>query len=109
MSTAASRGVLITVQNAATTGNGLALAIPSMIKKHTFYIEGSAGVTAGAVQVEASNDPDYTGTWDAQGPPVLVTASTQDTVGCDGVSLALRARISTPIVGGTVTVTYFGA
>ena len=93
------------LQNAATTGNGTAVDFEGQLRELAIYIIWSAGVSAGAIQVETADATDYTGTWSALHPaPVTFTASKQDTVMISGILKALRARISTNIVGGTVTV-----
>lgn len=73
-------------------------------------IVGSAGISAGAVVLEAAHAPSYAGTW-----LVVVSATTAvaDSI-VSGASLVtaafpyVRARISTAIVGGTVTVWVVG-
>lgn len=103
------KGVPTTLQSAATTGNGTALAVNNN-RNHTIMIQGSAGVATGAVQFEASNDPSFTGTWAALGgAPVTVVANAVLTVAVVGVYEFIRARISTAITGGTVTVDYIGS
>ena len=92
------------VQNAQTTGNGTACQIPFGCKEVAVYIIGSAGVSAGAVQIETADKDDYAGTWAALGSPVAVTASTQKIVQLTGNLGAIRARISTTVVDGTVSV-----
>jgi len=92
------------LQTAATTGNGLAYDLQGTIKNLSIYIEGSAGVGAGAVQLETATDPAYAGTWHAIGSPVTVSASTQKLVQLAGVVGAVRARISTTVTGGTCSV-----
>jgi hypothetical protein len=109
MSVAAIRGVPVVVQSAVTTGNGTALAIPPSIGNHKFTIDGSAGIGAGAVQIESASAPDYTGTWNpVGGGPITVPVSSQLEVTFTGIFTALRARVSTNVTGGTVTVTYSG-
>lgn len=77
---------------------------PRDCRESVVYIVWSAGTSAGAVQVETANDATYTGTWAPLGDPVAWTAvSRQDVVQITGVNVALRTRISTAIVGGTVT------
>lgn len=105
------RGVLETIQNAQTSGNGTILAIPNSFRRHSLYIKGSVGspISAGAVQPESSSDPTYTGTWgQIGGGPVTVVDSTEIVINFEGVYQFIRCGISTPIVGGTVTVNYLG-
>lgn len=73
---------------------------------HTCYIRGSAGVSSGTVQIETASDPSYAGTWAPIGSAVTVTADTEQIVQATGAIRALRARITSAIVGGTVTVIY---
>lgn len=78
------------------------------INEITFYLVGSAGISAGAIQVEEADNPEYAGTWAPNGSPVTVTASAVKTVKVTGVQAAMRARISTAIVDGTVDVWVVG-
>lgn len=96
------------LQSAATTGNGTAKQFKGQPRELKFYIIGSAGVSAGAVQIEEAHDADYTGTWAAIGAAVTVTADTVKTVSVTGAFRAVRARISTNIVDGTVSVVMVG-
>ena len=106
-------GVPYALQSAQTTGNGDVVTPPPSFRNHTFQIKAAAGVNAGAIQIESSDDPTYSGTWaQVGGGPVAVVASAEVTVNVTGVYTALRARISTTIAGGagpSVTVSYLGA
>ena len=100
-----------TLQSATTTGNGTAVVIPASFRSHTFYITGSAGVSAGAVTIETAPTADYAGTWQTCAAAVTVTAGATKTVELsDKAYAALRARVSTNVTGtnGNVTVTYIG-
>lgn len=88
---------------AATTGNGAELDLKGSCREHTLYIEGSAGISAGAVQLETAAEPGYTGTWAAIGSAVTVTATAIKIVQFSGVLGVVRARISTNMTGGTVS------
>lgn len=92
------------LQDAATTGNGVAKQFKGQPREIKIYIEGSSGVGAGAVQLEEAASDDYAGTWAAIGSPVTVTADTVKTVALTAAVRAVRARISTNVTGGTVTV-----
>jgi hypothetical protein len=120
--TAATRGNLITLQDAKATGNGLALAIPPGITKHLFYVSAATGVTAGAITFESASDPNYAGTWAAlpsytdptpgKVNPLTVVADNEKLYSYEGPLAAVRARISTTISGGgapSATVKYLGA
>lgn len=78
--------------------------------EHTFHIDWGTGVTAGVVTIEAASSRTYAGTW---APLQVVTfAGTpprSDVVNVTGAFMTLRARISTAVADGTVTVTYVGS
>lgn len=96
------------VQSAQTTGNGEEIDLKGMSKNVTCYITGSAGVGAGAVQLETAPTAGYAGTWAALGgAPVTATASTTKTATAVGAYGFVRARISTNVTGGTVDVWIF--
>jgi hypothetical protein len=107
---AAMRGVPYTLQSAATTGNGNIVSPPPSFIHHTITIKGLTAIAAGAVQIETADDDTYTGTWgQIGGGPITVVDVTEIVVNFEGVFKFIRARISTTVTGGTVTVTYNGA
>lgn len=116
MIVAVSPGVLETLQDAQTTGNGTVIVPPPVIRNHTFYVKGNGAIGAGAVTFETASDPEYTGTWAAlvndlatpTANPLTVVGSSELIYRITGVFLALRARISTTITTTTVTVKYLG-
>ena len=110
VATAPESGAPYTLQSAATSGNGNAVAPPHSFKYHSIYIEGTSGVGAGAVQVETSLDPNDANTWaPLTTSPTTVIAGGIAIVQVTGIIQILRARISTTVTGGTVTVNYVGA
>lgn len=92
-----------------TSSTVLGPAVLANKQEHTFYTEWGTGVSAGVVTIEEASDPAYAGTWanvatvtySAGSPLSVVTRKS-------GAALAMRARISTAVAGGTVTVTYVG-
>ena len=104
----AKRGVQESLQSVATTGNGIALALPPSFRDHRVNIQGNGAVGAGAIQIETASVADYAGTWSPLGSPITVPADSQVDVNFSGVFGAVRARISTTVTVGTVTVTYQG-
>lgn len=80
----------------------------SNINEATFYIIGGPGVASGAVQIEEAHTKEYTGTWAPVGSPVTVVADTVKTIKATGVGHVMRARISTVVAGGTVSVLAMG-
>ena len=91
-----------------TTSTVIGSSIASQVQQSVFYVVWSAGVSAGVVQIEAAHREDYTGTWASVGTVTFATASTVHRVNVTGVHLALRARISTAVAGGTVDVIFGG-
>lgn len=94
-----------TMQNAQSTGNGTVVGAAAMSKcrETAIYLVPSAGITSGAVTIESAHDAAFTGTWAPMGSALSLVASTEQIVQITGVHLNLRARISTTVVGGTVT------
>lgn len=109
---AAMSGVIVNLQDTATTGNGTVVACPLSFIHHNFIIKGASGVTAGAVQLETSNQDDYSGTWaPLTASPTTVVGGAEVLVEYEGRLRFVRARISTTISGGgapSVTVEYEG-
>jgi hypothetical protein len=110
--TAAVKGVAYPLQPAGSLslGNGNAIQIPSSFNRHQVLIKTSAGVASGAVSIETADVADYTGAWDLVTTAITVpAASTVDVYNFTGIYRAIRARISTVVAGGTITVEYIGA
>lgn len=96
----------VQLQTTATTGNGTVITAASG-QEHTFYLEGVGTISAGAVQLETARYAAFTGTWAPLGSPVTLATDSTSVVNVTGALLAIRARISTNVVGGgTVTVEY---
>ena len=114
MTVAAMSGVPYKLQDATTTGNGNIVAPPTSFRHHTLLVSVPAGVTAGAIQPETSNDDTDVGVWaPIGGGPVAVPAASSDLlIEFTGLYRFIRARITTTISGGatpSVTVQYTGA
>jgi len=103
--------VTMAFQNAATTGKGLTqfLLEPRTV---TFRVTGNGSVSAGAVTIECcpGNAPmtptgssSLGATWTAL-TTITVPANATTEYRADSVVGSVRARISAPITGGTVTV-----
>ena len=100
--------VTYALQVAATHGNGSSVFFrdPNFV---TFRVTGNGTVTAGAVTIETSLDNmtgvpgSVTGTWTSLTTITVQANSTVD-YQAGNVSGTFRARISTPVTGGTVTV-----
>ena len=97
------------LQVAATTGDGQEVNARGETRENTFYVQGSNGVSAGAVQIETASEAGYAGTWAPVGPPVTVPSNAETIMQVTGCFKFLRARISTNLTGGTVTVEACGS
>lgn len=104
------RGVPVTLQSAATTGNGTAIQVPNSFHKHQFLIKGAGTISAGKIKLEGADQTDYSGTWALLATEVVIIAG-ELIVQYEGVLRAVRARISENVTGalGTVTVEYTGS
>lgn len=78
------------------------------INELTVYYAFSAGCSAGAIQLETAHQSGYTGTWSPEGSPVTFGDGVVKHVSVTGVAQVRRCRISTAIVGGTVSIWAIG-
>lgn len=95
-----------TLQGGASSGVGFTLDTQNVTRDLTFFIIGSPGVTAGEITIEEA--PTVAGPWSALGAPIAVVASAVMVERRAGAISAVRANITQPIVGGTVTVMVMG-
>lgn len=73
------------------------------VRRLAVYARFSSGASAGVVTVETSSDRNYSGTWHSLGT-LTAASDTEKVLFVDGPLLWVRARISTAISGGTVSV-----
>jgi hypothetical protein len=98
------RGTVV-LQDAAAMGNGSVFVAGIGTVAPSLWVEWSAGTSAGTVTIEEAAVSDYAGTWASIIDVDWVAASATDAVHLPAANYAvLRARISSNIVGGTVTV-----
>lgn len=76
----------------------------SSSRRIRFYARFSAGTSVGAVKIESSSDPAFTGEWTAEATIPWSVVNKETSALVEGPFIALRARISTAVVGGTVSV-----
>lgn len=105
---AASSGTREVLQLAATTGNGSAFAIPHSFNKHILYITGADTPSAGAIQPEVAASPDAT-VWAPLGGGPITVPDGMVIFEFEGIFGAIRARVSTDVTSGSVTVEYQGS
>jgi hypothetical protein len=104
--------VTTALQVNATTGNGVTTLVLPQPRLVTFKVTGNGPVTAGAITIECcpQNKPIAPGSgsegamvWEVLTPIAVPAKATIDYFA--GIQFGtLRARISTPVTGGTVTV-----
>ena len=99
---------VVTLQSAATTGNGDEVSTRFGLNLMTVLIIPSAGIASGAVQVETADVCGYAGTWAPLGSAQTLVASTEIIVQITAPVGCLRTRVSTTVVGGTVTTKFAG-
>jgi hypothetical protein len=99
---------VIEIQTAATTGNGIEVDTDHKLDAIVFEIVPSAGISAGKVVVECAHACGYTGTWSALTSEYTLVASTAKHIVASGPVGCVRARISTDVEGGTVTIYFAG-
>lgn len=69
---------------------------------HKLNVEFGAGTSAGAVVIEEAPRPDYAGVWSVLGTVTWSAVSKDGSVSVAQNCVAIRARVSVAIVGGTV-------
>lgn len=110
---AAMSGVPVGLLIATTTGSGNIVAPPVSFTRHQVLLSVPAGVTAGVVQVETSQDDTYAGTWAPVGTTTTVpAASSAAAINFSGIYRFLRVRVTTTISGGgapSVSADYLGS
>ncbi len=92
-----------TIQSAQTTGNGTTIT-PVREVDYVFYVEWGSSTSAGVITIEEAGLAAYSDTWSTLTTVTWAAADTSEAVHLTGIYSALRARISTTVVGGTVTV-----
>jgi hypothetical protein len=93
----------VTSLSAVTTGNGTALNGGCPHNNHTMVATTSAGVSAGAVQLQGSMD---NVNWVSLGSPLTTAVASTTTAQTQSAQpwQYIRAVVTTTIVGGTITV-----
>ncbi len=97
--------VQMTLQNAQTTGNGTVAGASylTQCRETAIYVVWGAGTGAGVFTIETAHDASYTGTWAPLATVTWAVVSKADVVQITGIHMAMRARISTTVTGGTAS------
>ena len=107
---AAMRGVPVVLlseeQDDETTSD--TLGIPDSFARHKLSVTGQDGVASGVVTIETAPNVAYAGIWNKLTDITVVDVATLE-YAFEGIYSAIRARISTAIGTGTVTVSYVGS
>lgn len=93
------------IMDAKSAQDEAAVIQPQIVKNArelAIYVVFGAGTSSGAVVIEASHDPEYSGTWANLATVNWAAATKVHEVSVTGVHKAVRMRISTVIAGGTV-------
>lgn len=96
---------LIDAASALDTAGGFGNYVGSRSKFTKFLVKFGAGTSAGVVIIEESDQETDTGLWANLSTVSWAAANRSHSVQVEGPHKAIRARIGTAIVGGTVTVT----
>jgi hypothetical protein len=103
------QATLIDAASASNTAGTVGEGVGAQLREAAFNIAWGTSVSAGVVKIEAAPTAAYTGTWATLATVTYVSGSPLvDIVQVSGCAGAYRARISTAISGGTVTVTFVG-
>jgi hypothetical protein len=99
--------------DAATSGTSSRYQNYAAAARHIYSITWSAGVTAGAISIKWGTHTDQTEAFGEQIALSVLDAESQgadstDTITIDGLCYAHEIEITTPVVGGTVSVTWGG-
>ena len=80
----------------------------SRVRELTLYVKFSPSTTSGVVTLEAAHDAAFTGTWSSIATATWAVTNSVLHTSTTGAHMAVRARISTVIAGGTVDVIAIG-
>lgn len=95
--------------DAVTTGSGtMKQADLANVTELAIYVLFSAGVSAGVLSIETAPTSDYAGTWAVLGTVSWSAADKCHYTAITGAFGAVRVRITTTVVNGTVTVKAVG-
>lgn len=101
------KGIIVILLNLVTTGTGLGVALPITSTNPRVHIRGAGVITGGNIIIEEAIVPDYAGTWSQIYTIAALgfSGGVEQVVHIYGTIGAIRARISSDIIGGgTITV-----
>lgn len=98
----------VILQDAKSTGNGTPYQTNGRASRMVVYADWSSGGSGGVLSIEEAPRSDYAGTWAVIGTISQSGASSMDAYHLDGAYGAIRARLTTDITSGTVTVSLLG-
>lgn len=95
--------------NDAKTIGMLPVSIGGKFVEATFYVSFDHTAAAGTVLIESAPSRNYAGTWVTEGTVTWSAIDKTHRVSTNLLTGAMRARISSTVTSGTVTVTAFAA
>lgn len=87
-----------------TTNANDCISASAQVTEYGIYVEFSAGSGAGTVLIETASDPSYSGTWAVLATVNWAAASKSHYTALTNSVRVLRARISSAVTSGTVSV-----
>src|SRR5690348_6058251 len=100
--------LLIDAKTAQNEAGYLNVSDAAQLVESAFYIEFDGTSAAGQVLIETASDINYAGTWAILATVNWAAINKSHYVAITGALRALRARISTAVTSGTVTVRMVG-
>ena len=88
-----------TLQSNATVGDGTPVDLGGIGSRVTVYVKWNAGVTAGRIMIETSDDITFLGEW-SRLHEFRSKNDAEDALQVDGPLFAVRARITQTVSGG---------
>jgi hypothetical protein len=98
-----SRGKYHLVENLTAVDDYGAATIDGVANAVGVYISWGTGTSAGTIKLETASDIHYPGTWVVLATVSWSVATSQDVIHVIGALGAMRVRVSSTIVGGTVS------
>jgi hypothetical protein len=95
---------LINAQSAQDTVGNVGISEAAQMTEYGIDVVFNGTAAGGAVVIEAAHTPDFAGTWAVLSTVTFAAANKCHHVAITGVFRTLRARISSAITGGTVSV-----
>lgn len=102
MTVSASKGAVVPLLSAVTTGTGLGVAIPNVSKEVRLHVRGSGVVSGGTIVIEEALDPEFAGTWSLLSTITAAsfTGGVEQVIHIISNIGSIRARVTANVTGG---------